>query len=326
MKDLAVIGAGWSGLTAASTLARQGLDVVVLEKARGPGGRCATRRQDDLQFDHGAQYFTARNPSFVEEVQRWSSQGWVAEWQPRIKVIGERPDAAMSSPAARLVGVPGMNGVLRQLAEGLDCRYGWQVAQLQHDIEQKAWTLFTADGNSLQARRLLVTAPPAQTVQLIGPEHALAGQIASVDMQPCWALMLGFDQPLSTDFDAAFVNQGPVSWIARDSHKPGRSGEAWLAHASGEWSRQWLEADFDQAADALLEAFIELVPQAEAEPPRLISSHRWRYSMAANPLDDGCLLDAGQGLFIAGDWCSGNRVEGAWASGRAAAEAIINNA
>lgn len=324
MKDLAIIGAGWSGLTAASMLAGQGMDVVVLEKARGPGGRCATRRQDELQFDHGAQYFTARSPAFAEEVERWISLGWVAKWQPRIAVIGERPNASMSSPASRLVGVPGMNGVLKPLSEGLDCRYGWQVTQLHHDRDEKAWTLLAGDGSSLQARRLLITAPPEQTVQLIGPEHALARQISTVEMQPCWALMLGFDQPLPTDFDAAFVNLGPLSWIARDSHKPGRRGEAWLAHASGDWSRQWLEADFDQAADALLEAFIEVIPQVEAQPPRLISSHRWRYSMAANPLDLGCLQDREQGLFVAGDWCSGNRVEGAWASGCAVAEAIIN--
>ncbi|MGY6630756.1 MAG: NAD(P)/FAD-dependent oxidoreductase [Wenzhouxiangella sp.] len=324
MKDVAVIGAGWAGLTAAAALAEQGMDVVVVEKARGPGGRCATRRQSALQFDHGAQYFTARSEAFREAVGDWQSRGWVAEWQPQIEVIGEKPSGTgRSSPDARLVGVPGMNGVLRQLAEELDCRYRWQVAQLQQDSAAAGWTLIGSEGQSLQARRVLITAPPAQVLGLIGQAHPLADLIGSVTMNPCWALMLGFDRPIEAPFDAAFVNRGPLSWIARDSDKPGRTGEAWLAHASGEWSRQWLEADFDQAADALLEAFIDLLPQAGNQPPSLISAHRWRFSMAANPLNQNCLQDPDQGLFIAGDWLAGNRVEGAWSSGRAAAEAIL---
>jgi photolyase PhrII len=50
-----VIGAGLSGLTAARTLREQGVDVTVLEKARGAGGRMSTRRDGEHRFDHGAQ-------------------------------------------------------------------------------------------------------------------------------------------------------------------------------------------------------------------------------------------------------------------------------
>ena len=62
---VAVIGAGVAGLTCARELARSGVDVGVFEKARGGGGRAATRRTGDYHFDHGAQYFTARDARFV---------------------------------------------------------------------------------------------------------------------------------------------------------------------------------------------------------------------------------------------------------------------
>ena len=55
---IVVVGAGMTGLTAARALSGQGHDVVVIDKARGPGGRMSTRRDNDLRFDHGAQYFT----------------------------------------------------------------------------------------------------------------------------------------------------------------------------------------------------------------------------------------------------------------------------
>ncbi len=61
---VAVIGAGISGLMCARTLADHGCDVSVFEKSRGVSGRMSTRRVDDsLSFDHGAQYFTARDRS-----------------------------------------------------------------------------------------------------------------------------------------------------------------------------------------------------------------------------------------------------------------------
>ena len=322
MRDVAVIGAGWSGLTAAAELVRQGLDVVVVEKSRGPGGRSATRRQDAFQFDHGAQYFTARGDAFARQVQAWQSLGLVSAWQPRIEVFGEKPANTTKSPAARLVAVPGMNAVLKHLASGVECNFGWQVNQLAFDQGERFWTIQSAGGEVLEACHLLITAPPSQTQALLGAEHPLAGLLGKVDMQPCWALMLGFEDKLDVPFDAAFVNHGPLSWLARNGHKPGRQGEAWVAHASPEWSTQWLEADFDQAADALLEAFIGCLPQLEHQPPSLVAAHRWRFALAASALDAGCLHHADENLVVAGDWCAGNRIEGAWTSGQAAASCI----
>jgi len=77
--DAAIIGAGLSGLSAARHLAAQGLRVVIVEKSHGVGGRAATRRiqlPDGTQhlIDHGAQFFTARDPLFRSQVTAWLSQ------------------------------------------------------------------------------------------------------------------------------------------------------------------------------------------------------------------------------------------------------------
>ncbi|MFO8005299.1 NAD(P)-binding protein [Thioalkalivibrio sp.] len=62
---IAIIGAGRAGLSAANRLREAGADCTVFEKSRGLGGRMATRRVGSLQFDHGAQYFTARGARFA---------------------------------------------------------------------------------------------------------------------------------------------------------------------------------------------------------------------------------------------------------------------
>ena len=67
---LAIIGAGISGLSCADRLREAGFDLVVFDKARGPGGRMATRRVETAQgiahLDHGAQYFTVRDDLCVD--------------------------------------------------------------------------------------------------------------------------------------------------------------------------------------------------------------------------------------------------------------------
>ncbi|MFN6068758.1 MAG: FAD-dependent oxidoreductase, partial [Pseudanabaena sp.] len=54
MKDVIVIGAGMSGLICAQQLKQAGLDVTIVEKSAGLGGRMATRRLQGTWVDHGA--------------------------------------------------------------------------------------------------------------------------------------------------------------------------------------------------------------------------------------------------------------------------------
>ena len=51
--DVAVVGGGVAGLTAACYLARAGLEVTVFEKASSLGGRAATRESDGFMFNRG---------------------------------------------------------------------------------------------------------------------------------------------------------------------------------------------------------------------------------------------------------------------------------
>lgn len=52
--EVIVIGAGLSGLTAASLLAKRGMHVLVIDKAYSPGGSCGIFKRDGMIFDQGA--------------------------------------------------------------------------------------------------------------------------------------------------------------------------------------------------------------------------------------------------------------------------------
>ena len=61
---IAIIGVGMAGVTCARTLRQAGHHVTLFEKSRGLGGRMSTRASAFGGFDHGAQYFTVRDPRF----------------------------------------------------------------------------------------------------------------------------------------------------------------------------------------------------------------------------------------------------------------------
>ena len=64
-KKIAIIGAGFSGIILAQKLKNIG-EVKIFEKARGVGGRMASRTKDDFNFDFGAQFFYAKTAEFQE--------------------------------------------------------------------------------------------------------------------------------------------------------------------------------------------------------------------------------------------------------------------
>ena len=143
-------------------------------------------------------------------------------------------------------------------------------------------------------------------------------------MRPCWAVLFGFENPLSVEFDGAFVNVGPLGWVARNASKPGRPPtETWVVHASHDWSQDNLERPADVVADALTTAFFDVV---EIRPvrPMAACAHRWRYAEVEKPLGEACLYDAGLRIGAAGDWCLGARIEAAYVSGFALAERVLS--
>lgn len=319
---VAIIGAGLSGLTCARALTDEGLDVKVIEKARGPGGRMSTRRADDWQFDHGAQYFTARDPEFSQQVDSWRHLGLVEKWAARIAVLDHGSIEVKGDSAERYVGVPGMNAICRHLAAGLNVAYRTEVGNLER--KKAGWSLTDANGADIGLFDTVVVSAPAQQSARLFENAALelATQARAAEMAPCWAAMVGFARPLETEFDGAFVVDSPLSWVARNASKPDRPGaESWILHASPEWSQQHLEIERERAAELLLESFNRALGRP-VEAPAHLAAHRWRFALPIEPLAQPCLADPGLRVVACGDWCGGPRVEGAYLSGRAAARLV----
>ncbi|MEO1220869.1 MAG: FAD-dependent oxidoreductase [Pseudomonadota bacterium] len=306
--DILVIGAGMAGLTCASKLAEAGLSVCVLDKGRGPGGRMAARRADiageTVSFDHGAQYFTARDPAFQERVEEWNRLGVVAPWP--------------AAGADAWVGTPGMNGPIRAMALDLDVSWGMRALSIERI--GTVWHVDAGD-ESFSAATLLIAVPAEQAAELLKDATPDLAQIpTSVRSEPCWAVMAAFESALEIEPDSLRDADAAISWAARNSAKPERGGEeCWVLHASPKRSREIIDLPKEEAATILLADFLAQTGTTPKEPIHLIA-HRWLYAMPQALEGEPARFDPERGLGIAGDYLHSPRVEGAFLSGRALAD------
>jgi renalase len=322
MNDFLIIGAGLAGIACAADLRAQGARVVVLDKGRGVGGRCATRRlPGNIRVDHGAQFFTARTERLQTLVERGMTDGWIAEWYRTIPLWQDGKLTARPPGHPRYMCPAGMSELPKRLSEGLDIRLTEAVTTLEHTTD--GFRATTAAGVSFEGKKLVLNLPPAQLLELarplLAPETTV--RLEAVPMEPRWAAMFVLSYDIDVTWPALELEGHPaLVWLARDHTKRGEGAPPTLvAHADVAWTQERLEMPPNDALSGLASEVEKLV-----KPVRFMQSHmhRWRYAKTPVPLG-APFLEAAPDLYACGDWCVGGRVEGAIESGWALAAHIL---
>jgi renalase len=319
MKTVAIIGAGIAGLACARVLNQAGHHVQLFDKGRGPGGRMATRRAQtelgEVSFDHGAQYFTARDPAFVSLVQDLISREAAAPWTGELVRLATDGTNRPLADEPIYVGVPGMNGVIRALAAPLNVQWGTRVETINQT--QSTWQLTSDTKADLGDFDVVVCAVPAEQVAPLLQVHApdLVKLATLVTSLPCWTGMFAFDAPLANPFDAMRLEAHDVmDFIAMNHSKPSRTGPAsYVVQARADWSKGHLEDSAQSVADTLLDGLLAF----SDNKPKLIykTAHRWRFARVEVENGPSYGFDGEKQIGVCGDWLLAPRVEAAWLSG-----------
>jgi renalase len=325
--SIGIIGAGISGLTAARELKQQGFDVTVFERGRGPGGRAARRRADPWSFDHGAQYFTARDGRFQAEVTQWLETGTVALWEPEMAVAKNGVLEPRKSSTARYVGTPGMNALAQSLARDIPLRTESTVTAVDRTAAkgEAPWSVTVAATIAGSYDAVVFAAPPPQWLPLLKEPTSFDASARAVTFAPTWAAMIGLEKPLPLAADGIFLDDPVLSWAARNSSKPGRdTPPAWVLHANPAWAKGKENLPAEEILPVMIDAFGRATGVEIADPVHA-AAHRWRYSRAEATLGVEAFWDAELRIGACGDWCAGSRIEGAYLSGLAIAQMVTNH-
>lgn len=302
--DCAVIGAGIAGLLAARQLVNHDLAVAVVDKARGVGGRMATRRLQPGRADHGAQAFTAKSAEFHRLVDDWHDRGWLRRWY-----------------ANTVIGSDGMTTLPKKLAEHFDLR-------LQHRVnrftpEDHLWKIECDNGAIIQASSVVVTCPTPQTIELLTVSGIESGSLDGISYEPCFALVGYADNDVQVPNDGAWlVDNYSIRWIA-DNGAKGISPErrTVTVHSTAQFAQDHLEDEPADVIELLQKATARLLGCPIAEP----YLHRWRYSDVVEFIDKPFEVTQQDPLLVcARDGFGGSGVEAAALSGMGAADAVIS--
>ena len=266
-----------AGLACARLLAREGRRVVVLERSRGVGGRCATRRILEGQpVDHGVAFLHGSDPAFlatIDEIDTPKLEGWPFHVEGR--GVPCQPDT-YTARDRRVAFTDGISSFPKHLAKGLDVRMGVAVARVEGD------RVILEDGASLVAPHLVITLPVDQVAKLL-PDlaeletaRALLGWLGTV---PCLTVLAAYEREVTPPrFDVLYPDHGPLQVILHDSSKRARPTHRVLvlqagARASNEWlslpPEQWQARMLDEAGRIL---------GTWAAKPSWAAPHRWRYA------------------------------------------------
>lgn len=315
-QNIAIIGAGIAGLSLANML-NDVVNIEVFEKSRGYGGRVATRHNEDFMFDHGAQFFTAKNEKFKKFIQPLIDKEIVGIWNAKFVEIDEDKityKKDWNSHYPHYVGIPKMNEICKHLSNNIETKLNVEVKRIAKSNNDK-WQLFDSDSNHLgNFDWIICSAPAFQAQKLLPLEFAHHDKLRSIKMLGCYALMLSFKNKLNVDWDAALVKNSNLSWISFNSSKPARnSSNAVVALASNSWADENIEADLEIVKTEMLNSLSQIVKFSDQD---LLGCniHRWKYANIGKNDQFEYLLDQDKKLAVIGDWCIKGRIESAFIS------------
>ncbi|PZO43310.1 MAG: amine oxidase [Pseudanabaena frigida] len=333
MKDVIVIGAGMAGLTCAQQLKQAGIDVTIVEKSAGVGGRMATRRLQGTWVDHGAQLLSVKSDGFGRFIRKLQEKGIVHEWTRNVYQLSASgllpPEADARHP--RYCCSLGMTAIAKYLANEIPIINNTRIIGVSHNDTK--WQLVNDRQEVLETSAIISTIPAPQFLPLFEEVLTLAPSflqaVQSVKFAPSVTIMAGYNTSHSVPLEwqaIKCVNDPILDWISYDSSKhPDKATQpVFVYQSSAEFAKQSMEEpDLEIAGKPLLNQVGRLLAKWLSSP-EWWQVHRWRYALAEESLGVSCLSTAiPLALVCAGDWCAGKNIEAAYHSGVAAAESAI---
>lgn len=311
-RKVVLVGAGIAGLSCARVIADSGIEIQVVDRGRGIGGRMSSYAGRGRAVDLGASYFTARDPDFAALVDTWRQAGLARPWTDTFAVADAHGITGSKTGDLRWASYGGLRSLMERLADGLP-------VETRHDVEGVGVGP-TVDGELVDC--VVLAMPDPQAGDILSEELvAETAVVSGATWAPVIAMAAAWDERCWADFDGMFVNGHPqLGWVADDGARRGDLAPVLVAHSTPAFAADHLDEPA-AAAGPLLTAVQQLL--GIDEPPSWTYVRRWSLAKPTAPHAEPFHLgDAMVGLCGDG-WHAPSRVEAAWLSGRDLGRAVV---
>lgn len=320
MSQIAIVGAGVSGLATAWSLRASRIAATVFEKSRGYSGRAATRRRSDLCYDHGANYFKTPTPELQHVVQEALPSDELVAIERDVWTFDASGTVRPGDPSAnadpKWTYRRGINTLGKELAgqAAADIRLETRIERVERTDD--GWRLVDTSGTTHDSYDAVVFTPPApQTQELVrassmpqGAQDALLDGLGEAAYTSQFTIVLGFDRRLPRpDAFYALLNtdrEHPIAWLSFEEDKPGHVPDG-QSVVILQMAPHWTEAHFEADHGTLVHAAADLAEDLLGTPctdPTWSDTQRWRYALPTTAANQAKLQTAEQErLFVTGD-------------------------
>lgn len=174
--DVAIIGAGPSGIYSARKLSKAGKKLAIFEKSRNIGGRLASRRMDGHVFNFGVNSFH----STAEELNEMIEDGLENDTLIRDGV-------EISAKCA-------ITDWTKSLVKNIDVRLKKEAVKIEAKDNENI--IHFKDGESIAAKDVIITAPAPQALELLKASELKAPELDKVEYDSAIYYMLSIDREL----------------------------------------------------------------------------------------------------------------------------------
>jgi len=320
MKSIAIIGAGFSAATLSYFIKK---DLDFYEKSRGAGGRCSTRRVEDVGlFDHGLQYIKNPNPEFKGMLSDCSV------WQGNFKIF-ENNQLKNDADKERIIHENGNNLLVKNLFKNKNIFVNKELKSIEKKSDHLQLTF--KDETQEQYKTVIITAPFQQAYNLTKQFTENFFSKFNFSMQPNLTVMVAFNKSLKLDLSAiTFENDDVLGFAANENTKKknliNKDLELWTIQSSLKYAVKNIKEYRNNKQfliDEILKNFSnKLKINISKEQIQYSDIHGWLYAYNLNTSSPNCYWDSHLRLGICGDWFSGGNAENAFFNAKKLANLI----
>ena len=320
MKDIAVIGAGFSAATLCYFIEK---DLDFYEKSRGVGGRCSTRRVDNVGlFDHGLQYIKSQNKEFKKFLKDYSI------WKGNFKIF-QNNQLIDDLDKERIIHENGNNSLVKNLFRNKNVIFNKELKSLEKKSDH--FNLIFKDDTQENYKTIIISAPFQQAYNLTKQFTEDYFSKFNFSMQPNLTLMIALNKGLKLNLSAiSFEDDDVLGFAANENTKKkdliNKDLELWTIQSSLKFAIKNIyeyRNNKQNLIDEILKSFsIKLKVDIKKDNIEYSDIHGWLYAYNQKVTAPNCYWDKDLRLGICGDWFSGGNAENAFTNAKQLAKLI----